>query len=334
MLPQRVVGVGASAGGLDALRQLVARIPLDTGLAVVVLQHLPPSQTGQLAALLAKSTGLPVINAESGHRIDPNTILVVPPHTSAAMFRGALVLRKAKPGKRPYLPIDALFGSLASTLGERAVGVVLSGTARDGTEGLRAIRAAGGLTFAQDPSTAQFDQMPRSAIAAGVAEVVLGPAQIGEELGTIANLAPRPAATAQSPAHGIEQILDQLREASGIDFTSYKRSTIERRLARRLARLQLATLEDYSVYLTEHAAEARAVYEDLLIHVTEFFRDGEVLDKLISHVVPELVRDSAWGCRRSASGFPAARPVKRSTRSRSCYSSVSAIARFSCSAAI
>jgi two-component system CheB/CheR fusion protein len=290
-LPQRVVGVGASAGGLDALRQLIARVPVDTGLALVVLQHLPPSQIGQLAALLAKITALPVIDASSGARIEPNTILVVPPHTSAAMFRGALVLRKARPGKRPYLPIDGLFSSLASVLGERAVGVVLSGTAHDGTEGLRAIHAAGGLTFAQDPSSAQFDQMPRSAIAAGVAEVVLPPAQIGEELGAIAKLAARPVASASSPTPGIEKILDQLREASGIDFTSYKRTTIERRLARRLAKFHLATLDDYSAYLTEHPAEASEVYEDLLIHVTEFFRDPAALDKLVSHVVPALLRD-------------------------------------------
>src|SRR5689334_18957355 len=190
--PQRVVGVGASAGGLDALKQLVGAVPADTGLAFVVLQHLPPSQVGQLASLLAGATTLPVIDAANGHRIEPNTILVVPPHTSACLFRGALVLRTAKPGARPRQPIDTLFSSIADVLRERGVGVVLSGTAHDGTEGLRAIRAAGGLTFAQEPSTAQFDEMPRSAIAAGVAEIVLSPAQIGDELGKVAKLGPRP----------------------------------------------------------------------------------------------------------------------------------------------
>src|ERR1044071_10434831 len=235
--PQRVVGIGASAGGLDALKQLIARIPADTGLAFVVLQHLPPSQTGQLAGLLASASGLPVIDAATGHRIQPNTILVVPPRTTASLYRRALVLRAAKAGARPRMPIDSLFGSLAAVLGERAVGVVLSGTAHDGTEGLRAIQAAGGLTFAQDPSTAQFDDMPRSAIAAGVVESVLSPAAIGEELGVIARLGPRRGAAAPAVAtSGIDRVLAQLREASGIDFTSYKRSTIERRLARRLAK--------------------------------------------------------------------------------------------------
>src|SRR6185436_5374956 len=210
--PQRVVGVGASAGGLDALKQLVGSIPADTGLAFVVLQHLPPSQIGQLASLLAAATAIPVIDVASGHRIEPNTILVVPPHTSACLFRGALVLRTAKPGVRPWQPIDALFVSIAEVLRERAVGVVLSGTARDGTEGLRAIRAAGGLTFAQDPSTAQFDEMPRSAIVAGVAEIVLSPAQIGDEIGKIAKLGPRPSVALERSVAvtGIDRILEQL----------------------------------------------------------------------------------------------------------------------------
>jgi two-component system, chemotaxis family, CheB/CheR fusion protein len=293
--PQRVVGIGASAGGLDALKQLVGSVPEDTGLAFVVLQHLPLSQIGQLANLLASATAIPVIDAANGHRIEPNTILVVPPHTSACLFRGALVLRTAKPGARPRQPIDALFASIADVLRERAVGVVLSGTAQDGTEGLRAIRAAGGLSFAQDPSTAQFDEMPRSAIAAGVTELVLSPAQIGEELGKIAKLGPRPgvAVGRSAAATGIARILEQLREASGIDFSSYKRSTIERRLARRVAKCQLASLDEYSSYLTAHPEEASAVYEDLLIHVTEFFRDRPVLDRLVDDVLPELLRNKS-----------------------------------------
>jgi two-component system CheB/CheR fusion protein len=290
--PQRVVGVGASAGGLDALKQLVASVPPDTGLAFVILQHLPPSQTGQLASLLAAATTLPVVNVTSGHRIEPNTILVVPPHTSACLFRGALVLRTASPGARPHQPIDTLFASIAEVLRERAVGVVLSGTAHDGTEGLRAIRAAGGLSFAQEPSTAQFDEMPRSAIAAGVAEFVFPPAQIGDELGKIAKRGPRPGVALERPATvtGIDRVLEQLREASGIDFSCYKRSTIERRLARRLARHQLGSLDEYSSYLTAHPDEASVVYEDLLIHVTEFFRDRPILDRLVEQVFPELLR--------------------------------------------
>ena len=281
-LPLRVVGIGASAGGLEALKLLLAKLPVDSGLAFVVLQHLPPSQTGQLAKLLATSTTMPVLDVKTGQRLLANMVFVVPPHTAAVISRGALSLRTAKSGSRPRLPIDELFGSLAKTLGDRAVGVVLSGTAHDGTEGLRAIRVAGGLTLVQDPSTAQFDQMPRSAIAANVVDVVLPPAAIGEQVGDLSKVPPN--------TPGLVTVLEQLREASGIDFTSYKRTTIERRLARRLAKHNLATLEEYGAFLAEHPEEVSTVYEDLLIHVTEFFRDAPILDKLVG-IFAEAVRD-------------------------------------------
>ena len=290
---QRVVGVGASAGGLEALKQLVMRLPVDTGLAFVVMQHLPPSQTGQLARLLATWATLPVVDVRSGRRVEPNTILVVPPRTAAKLFRGALVLRTAKPGTRPRLPIDDLLRSLAATLGDRAIGVVLSGTGRDGTEGLRAIRDAGGLTAAQDPSTAQFDEMPRSAIAAGVAELVLAPPQIGEQLGPIAARA-RPLRVA-APVAALEHVLEQLRDASGVDFTSYKRTTIERRLQRRLGKLALSSLAEYSAYLAANPAEHAALYEDLLVHVTEFFRDPPMFERLSASVLPDLIRGKPAG---------------------------------------
>jgi len=290
--PQRVVGIGASAGGLEPLKQLVMHLPVDTGLAFVVLQHLPPSQVGQLARLLASWATLPVIDVKSGHRIVANTILVVPPHTAAALSRGALVLRAAKTGSRPALPIDGLLRSLATVLGERAIGIVLSGTASDGTEGLRAIRGAGGLTIVQDPSTAQFDEMPRTAIAAGVAEHVLAAAQIGPYLG--ANIGvPRPVSGMARPV--IDRILEQLQAAHGIDFASYKRSTIERRLERRLAKLQLHSLDEYHAFLAANPAERLAVFDDLLVHVTEFFRDQAVFDELVTHVLPELIRAKRAG---------------------------------------
>ena len=290
--PQRVVGIGASAGGLEALKQLVIHLPVDTGLAFVVLQHLPPSQIGQLTRLLASWATLPVSDVRPRHHVEPNTILVVPPHTSAALSRGSIVLRASRAGARPRRPIDGLLSSLASVLGDRAIGVVLSGTANDGTEGLRAIRAAGGLTIAQDPSTAQFDEMPRSAIAAGAAELVLTPAQIGPQLSAQLDIV-RPQNGATAPA--IDRILEQLRGGDGVDFTSYKRTTIERRLHRRLAKLHLASLEEYSAFLATNPAEREAVYDDLLVHVTEFFRDRETFEKLAADVLPELIRGKPAG---------------------------------------
>ncbi len=284
--PLRVVGIGASAGGLEALRELVARLPVDSGLAFVVLQHLPPSQLGRLAGLLGQVATLPVLDVESGHRIRRDTIMIVPPHTAASISRGTLVLRQAAPGSRPSAPIDGLFASLAEVLGERAIGIVLSGTANDGTDGLRAIQAAGGITLAQDPTTARFDEMPRSAIAGGVVELVLTPAQIGDELAAIARLPP-----AGEISPNLEAIFAKLEIASGIDFSHYKRSTIERRLARRMTKLHLGSLVDYLGYLEIHADEAAAVYEDLLIHVTEFFRDPKVFERIAADVIPALVRD-------------------------------------------
>ena len=293
-LPARVIGIGASAGGLDAIRQLIAHVPLNTGYAFVVLQHLPPSQIGELAKLLAPTTALPVIDLESGTRVVANTIFIVPPHTSVSLARGTPVFRTAKTGIRPNHPIDALFTSLAKVMKRRAVGVVLSGTGNDGSDGLRAIQQAGGLTLVQDVATAQFDDMPRNAIAAGVAELVLPPADIGQELGMLATVLTRPhLRKSDNATPAIDRVLEQLREASGIDFTSYKRTTIERRLARRIAKFDLASLEDYSAYLVEHPEEATVVYEDLLIHVTEFFRDREVLDKFIALVVAELESSKA-----------------------------------------
>jgi two-component system CheB/CheR fusion protein len=279
--PQRVVGIGASAGGLEPLRQLVAALPADTGLAIVVLQHLPPSQTGKLAQLLGPISKMPVLDAKDRHLVAPNTIVIVPPRTSATLEKGRLVLRVARGGARPRLPIDRLFESLATALGERAVGVVLSGSANDGTAGLRAIRDVGGLTIAQDPSTAQFNDMPRHAIADGVVDSVLAPEAIGSRIAGVTDEAPR---VSRDAAPVVTRILERLREASGIDFTSYKRSTIERRLARQVARHKHASLEEYAAYLAENPQEALPLYEDLLIHVTEFFRDANALEAAVEQV--------------------------------------------------
>ena len=287
--PNRVVGIGASAGGLEAFTQLVARLPADSGLAYLVHQHLPPAHSNQLVDLLARATEIRVVLGEAGQRVDGNTIYVVQANVLVAIDRGTIVLRATKPVRRTNRPIDALFASLASVLEARAIGVVLSGTGQDGSEGLREIQRLGGLTFAQEPSTAQFEDMPRSAIAAGVAEIVLPAEQIGVELGALARLAP----TASAPGRrgrpsSVDTVLERLRETSGIDFSSYKRSTIERRLALRLGKLGLHSLAEYTAYLAKHPDEARDAYEDLLIHVTEFFRNPGSLDRLVEKVFPAL----------------------------------------------
>jgi signal transduction histidine kinase len=200
---QRIVGIGASAGGLDALKQLVAGLPRDSGLSFVILQHLPPAQTGVLATLLAPVSPLPVSNAMPQHRLAPDSIVIVPPLTGAEIHGGAIELRPMDGGRAGH-PIDLLFSSLAQVAGDRAIGIVLSGTGYDGTYGLRQILAAGGSTVVQEPATAQFDDMPRNAIAMNAATLVLAPGDIGRELASL------PARTATRRPSELDRKIDSV----------------------------------------------------------------------------------------------------------------------------
>ena len=279
--PVQIVGIGASAGGLDAIRSVLANAHDAAATAFVVLQHLAPSQTGMLRNALAGSTTLPIVDLTTTTRIEPGHVYLVPPRVEVALVDGAFATRQVEADERGRLPIDILLRSLAEALGPRSIGVVLSGTATDGTDGLRAIRAAGGTTFAQDPATAQFDEMPRNAIASGAVSIVLSPDEIGKALGRLRS--------GTRPATGLDQILSHLCDVTGVDFTEYKRATIERRIARRLAEHKLADLGGYARYIAEHPGEASVLYEDLLIHVTEFFRDAQLVDRLATQVFPEIL---------------------------------------------
>ena len=283
--PTGVVGIGASAGGLSALTHFVSAVPADTGLAFVILQHQAESQLGKLAGILGPVAAIPVVDAEHGARLVPDQAYIVPPHTRAAVVDGALVLEPSS--KSPHKPIDGLLASLGRSQGAKAVGVVLSGTGNDGTDGLRAIRSAGGVTVAQDPVSAEFDEMPRSAIAAGVVDVVMSADKLGREIASLRSTA--------AHSDGVTRILDHLRELAGIDFSTYKRATIERRLDRQLVRHRFGTLAEYANYLVEHPAEARTLYEDLLVHVTEFFRDREIFEEVRARALPEIIAGKSDG---------------------------------------
>ncbi len=289
----RVVGIGASAGGLDAMKRLLEDTPADTGMAFVVLQYVAPSQVGVLRDELEPSTKMPVLDITAGTRIEANHVYVTPPNVAVRLSRGALVLEPAKGGEPIHHPIDELFTSLSLALGARSVGVVLSGTGNDGAEGLRSMRSAGGITLAQDPTTAQFDEMPRSAIAAGAVSLVLPPGAMGHELGRLSHDSAVP--IAMPPRSSFDQIIEYLRNATGIDFSNYKRATIERRINRRMAEHKLGSLESYAQYLAAHRSEIPTLYEDLLIHVTEFFRDRATLDQLTTRVLPEILRSLPAG---------------------------------------
>jgi two-component system CheB/CheR fusion protein len=284
-----VVGVGASAGGLEALVELMGRLPPDTNLAFVVIQHLDPLHKSILPDLLSRNTSMQVVGVEQTVRIQANNIYVISPNTSLRVDVGRLVPEKRAP--ESFKPIDRFFESLATEFRERAMGIILSGTATDGTFGMTRIKAEGGITFAQD-ETAKFDSMPRSAIAAGIVDFVLPPWQIAEEL---LELARRPQLGREIPAQGdgatINRLLQLLRQHCGVDFTQYKQPTIVRRLNRRMLLRKTDTLEEYLEFVSKEPGELDALFDDLLINVTEFFRDPEVFEAAKRLAFPSIVQN-------------------------------------------
>ncbi len=332
-----VVGVGASAGGLEAFTQLLKALPLDTGMGLVLVQHLDPVHESALAQILSRVTKLPVREVNNNQPVEPNHVYVMAPDTDLTIEQGALKLQPRTRTRRPHRPIDAFFESLAQDRRERAIGVVLSGTATDGTLGLEAIKAEGGITFAQDDS-AKHESMPRSAVAAGCVDLVLAPAEIARELGRIAkhpygagqplelsiraeqdraeatahedDQTPLPsggrtpptgarraraestkaAKTTRSTEDGYKKILLLLRNHSGVDFSLYKSTTIQRRITRRLVLCKQNTLDDYANFLRGNTKELDALYSDVLISVTSFFRNPEMFDALQREVLPRLLK--------------------------------------------
>ncbi|HEX8616983.1 MAG TPA: chemotaxis protein CheB, partial [Thermoanaerobaculia bacterium] len=259
--PLRVVGIGASAGGLDAFRELLHALPVDSGMAFVIVQHLARDQKSMLPEILSRSTAMAVTEVVGATTILPNHVYVMSPDTEVEYARGALVVRKRDAGKR-HMPVDRLFSTLAEGLGDLAVGVILSGTDGDGSTGAQRIKAVGGVTFAQDDS-AQFDGMPRSAIEKGTVDFVLSPAEIARK---IAGLAGRtaPLATPEEVPE-FDRIIELLNAAERIDFLHYKTPTIERRIQRRMLLLSIDDLAAYRRLLEHDSAERDALYKDVLI---------------------------------------------------------------------
>ena len=317
-----VVALGASAGGLQALEAFFGGVPPGSGRAFVVLQHRDRQHAGLLAQILQRATSMPVVQAEAGMTLLPDRVHVLPPHRALALRRGTLrAVPEGKgsgqgsdqgPGKGagkpagagaaatgPERPIDAFFASLAQDLGPLATGIVLSGQGSDGTRGLRAIADAGGRCLVQEPATARAESMPRRAIEADVGAQVLAAQDMG-----VALLAPAPAPVAAPLATSggadlsvalleapepLQRVLLQLRAATGHDFSGYKRNTMARRVARRMAQLGLADAPAYVRHLKDHPAEAQALFRELLINVTHFFRDPEAFAALRAEVLPALL---------------------------------------------
>jgi two-component system CheB/CheR fusion protein len=292
-LETRIVGIGASAGGLVALEQFLLHVPPRSGLAYVVVQHLDPTQRAMLAELLQRVTTLRVSEAAKDTHVEPNCVYVIPPDAELSVVHGTLKLRKPTEPRGMRLPINVLFSSLASAQGERAIAVVLSGMGADGTLGLQAVKAMGGLTVVQQPDTAQFDSMPKSAIDAGCADIVAAPAEMPARILAYVAQVPDPGIpsvdTPPPAAAPLQDIFALLQARTRHDFSLYKPSTLHRRIERRMAIHAIATLDHYAQFLRLNPHEIDLLFKELLIGVTNFFRDPAVWDHLRDAALPQLL---------------------------------------------
>ena len=287
-----VVGIGASAGGLDVFKRLLGGLPADSGLAIVFVQHLDPKHHSLLADILSRATAMPVSEAADGMRLEANHVYVIPASVDLTMAGGALILAPRTEAAGSHMPIDRFLRSVADQCGSRGIGVILSGTGSDGSAGLAAVKAAGGVTFAQDVATARFPAMPQAAAATGCVDFVLPPEGIAEELVRIGRH-PYVAAgfaheegTPSADEELFAGILAVLRAATGIDFSMYREKMVKRRILRRLALRNIDGLAHYRELLEKDSGELAALQRDLLIGVTSFFRDREAFEHLKGSCIP------------------------------------------------
>ncbi len=298
--PNSIVGVGASAGGLEAFEQLLAALPEDTGMAFVLVQHLAPKHESILRELLSKSTRMPVMEVIDGMAVRPNQVYVIPPNADMSIVESVLHLSPISPDRARRLPIDMFLRSLAEDQQGHAIGVILSGTASDGTMGIQQIKAMGGVTFAQDDQSAKYNAMPRSAVAAGHVDFVLPPELIARELTRIskhihifAGDDRQESAEAVSKNETLNKVYAVLRNFSRVDFSYYKPGTIKRRITRRMFLRKIDNLETYLLLLRKNREEVEGLFNDILINVTGFFRDAEAFDILRKEAFPLMLKNKS-----------------------------------------
>lgn len=293
-----IVGIGASAGGLEAFSELLENLATDTGMAFVLIQHLAPEHHSMLSEILSRKSVMPVTEVKDGMQVEANHVYVIPPNTNMAVLHRKLCLMPRGEAE-PHMPVDYFFRSLASDQGSKAIGVVLSGTASDGALGLKAIKGEGGITFAQDEETAKYYGMPRSAVAAGYVDFVLPPAAIAEEIGKISKHPyvshveiAKPEKILPTSGETLDKIIIILRNVTGVDFTYYKQSTLKRRILRRMVLHKIETIDGYLKYLQTSPEEAVKLFNDILINVTGFFRDPETFTALKERVFPKILKQA------------------------------------------
>jgi two-component system CheB/CheR fusion protein len=293
--PNCVVGIGASAGGLEALQQFLTFLPSNTGMAFVIIQHLAPDHKSLLSDILGKYTVMPVREAKDGMRVERNSIYMIPPKYNLEIDSDTLKLSEYNHAKINH-PIDIFFRSLASAYENRAIAVILSGTGSDGTNGIRSIKERNGMIIVQSPESAKFDGMPRNAIATGFVDLVLNPDSIARELSHIANsLAVTSSRQLLTDEDLMSQIFTILKDVTNINYAYYKQTTILRRIERRLVLTHSRNLREYVNYLSNNPEEARLLAKEVLIGVTSFFRDADYFEVLKERVITNLVKNARQG---------------------------------------
>lgn len=291
-----IVGIGASAGGLEALELFVAEIPPDSGLAFIIIQHQDPTYKGMFAEILQRHTLLPVYLIEDQIQVMPNCIYIIPPAVNLSINNHRLSLKKPTAPRGLRLPIDFFFKSLADSLGQQCIGVILSGMGSDGTVGVRYIKQKGGLVFVQEPSTAKFDSMPLSAMHLEIIDGVAPAEELpGKIISYLKNTATEKIKLNTDAQNALEQILLMIKATTSHDFSYYKKSTLYRRIERRIKLYRLPSINEYVQYLTEHEQEIKLLFKELLIGVTSFFRDFEVWEQLKNEVIPTILSNNLDG---------------------------------------
>ena len=294
-----IAAIGASAGGIEATTELLSHVPPDTGMAFVLVQHLDPSHHSMLTELLSKKTPMRVVEVTNGMTVEPNQVYVIPPNATMSISNHTLQLGpRTESSRGVHMSVDHFMRALAEEQGNRAIGIILSGSGTDGTAGLAQIQAQGGVTFAQDEESAKYGNMPRSAVTSGCVDYVLSPKAIARELARIARhpyLARSGtsdiAELATSETNGLSLVFQLLRKTTGVDFTHYRKTTILRRIQRRMIVHKMEKMEDYVKYVQTNPAEIKALYQDMLINVTSFFRNPRVFDALKSQVFPAIMKN-------------------------------------------
>ncbi|MBN2684863.1 MAG: hypothetical protein JXR40_06250, partial [Pontiellaceae bacterium] len=294
-----VVALGASAGGLEAMEQFLGNVPSDSGMAFIIVQHLDPTREGIMSELLQRTTSMKVVQAQDAAQVEPNCVYVIPPNKDMSILHGTLHLLEPTAPRGLRLPINFFLRSLAQDRKEQSIGVILSGMGSDGTLGLRAIKEAAGVVLVQEPASAKFDSMPRSAIDAGLADIVAPAGELPEKI--LSYLRRTPLLVKSVPVledhtqSGLEKVVILLRAQTGHDFSLYKQNSLYRRIERRMGIHQINELTSYVRYLRENSQELDLLFKELLIGVTNFFRDPAAWDQLRDHALKELIESRPHG---------------------------------------